>query len=429
MQHLPPPPSEKFAAVPYPIPPAPGAAVHEADPLKRRSRISWRSFGGDSFLVSVAVHVLLAALALCWVIRSVVSKPRGPENFVSPGGGGNRGETVRLSERPVAKKAPMTVTPVTRIVAKTSGAVSLPAAPATPQTSFGGELAGGAFTSKGVDGGFGGKRGLGSGPGGGERGLNGVFGYDPLKAPGLTGFFYDMKQDPAGHGTAYKDDVRAFVDEVLRKHLKTRSTAEWDARFFKAPNPLAVSQIFIPHRSANAAPEAFGVADRVSPSRWVALYRGVVTAPKTGRFRFWGLGDDALVVTLNNKTVLDAGWTMVTEKGSPNTGVGTVLGQTETKKGRPGAPFRAGPWISVDKGRAYPIEILLSEIPGGSFGAWLMMEEADPNRPGKGDGRLFLFRMSGEALPEGVVDDTGLGIDMSGKGLVWKARSSEKPAR
>lgn len=425
MNHLPPAPSENFPAFPSSTRRASGVSAHEADPLKRRRHFSWKNFGGDSFLVSVAVHVLLVAIALCWVIGTVVRKPRlETENFVSPGGS-PKGDSVRMSERPVAKKAPMMMKSITRVVAKTAGAVSIPAAAATPPMTFAGDLSGGGKSGLGI---AGSGKGPGSGPGNGP-GFNGVFGRFDLKAPGLTGFFYDMKQDAAGHATAYKDDVQAFVNEVLRKHLKTRSTAEWDARFFKAPNPLAVSQIFIPQRSANAAPEAFGVADRVSASRWVALYRGAVTAPKTGRFRFWGLADDALVVSMNNKTVLDAGWTVVTEKGSPNYGVGTVLGQTETKKGLPGAPFRAGPWMSVDKGREYPIEILLSEIPGGRFGAWLMMEEADPDRPGKGDGRLFLFRMSSESLPEGTVDDTGLGIDMSGKGLVWKARNPGKPAR
>ena len=293
--------------------------------------------------------------------------------------------------------------------------------------SFAGDLNAGEGTKGLGGGGLNGGKGPGSGPGSGP-GFNSAFGRFDLKAPGLTGFFYDMKQDASGRATAYKDDVQAFVNNVLRPHIKSWSTTAWDDRFFKSPEQLSASQIFIPHQSANAAPKAYQVADRVAASRWVAIYRGTVIAPKTGKFRFWGLGDDTLIVRLNNKLLLDAGWTALTGTGSPNS-LPVILGQSETKKGNPGMPFRAGPWIPVDQGREYPIEIMISEIPGGSFGAWLMMEEADPDKTGKGDGKIFLFRLSAEPLPEGLNDDTGIGVDMSGKGLIWKAKGAKNIVR
>ena len=56
---------------------------------------------------------------------------------------------------------------------------------------------------------------------------------------------------------------------------------------------------------ANDAPTAFGVGDAVKPSKWLAYYQGEIVAPKTGKYRFHGVGDDVLVVRVKNRVVLD----------------------------------------------------------------------------------------------------------------------------
>lgn len=46
----------------------------------------------------------------------------------------------------------------------------------------------------------------------------------------------------------------------------------------------------------------------MKPSRWIAIYRGKVRAPKSGTFRFVGAGDDVIAVRFNNQNVFDYGW-------------------------------------------------------------------------------------------------------------------------
>ena len=79
-------------------------------------------------------------------------------------------------------------------------------------------------------------------------------------------------------------------------------------RFYKAPQQLYAAQFYIPRTPAKDAPKAYGCDDKVKPSQWLAIYRGKVRAPKSGTFRFVGLGDDYLVVRFNKQNVFDYGW-------------------------------------------------------------------------------------------------------------------------
>ena len=55
--------------------------------------------------------------------------------------------------------------------------------------------------------------------------------------------------------------------------------------------------------------------------------------------------------------------------------------------------------------------------------AYLMLEEAGADNKPAGD--PFLFRMSGEEVPESLVNDTGLLVDMLGRELVWRTKSAK----
>jgi hypothetical protein len=443
MSQLPPPPPGSYDIPPPPggdipapgadfvnIPqPAPEAEQHEVDVLKRRKHFSWKKFGGEGFLVSVAFHLLLLIAGLFWVI----SKWKEPEKkvdetFATGAGGGANGDKAKAFEHKMQQRQPMIVKTPSRIVSKSANAsVSLPSTPTTNTASFASGLSAGGM-SKGSGGGSGGGEGTGIGIGkGGGKNFVSLFGQRGLNAPGLPGFFYDAKQTSDGKPTKYEPTAAGgeFADQVLRPLIKSWDPSRYEGRFFKAPDQLNASQIFIPDGSADGAPAAYGVGDKVKPSRWFAWYRGAVSAPKSGKFRFWGLGDDCLVVRWDKRLALDAGWAILSpagSKGYSNHGAydgKPVLGVNETKKGALTPPFRAGPWFDVIKGREYPIEIMISEIPGGRSGSWLMMEEGDSS--GKPDGKLFLFRMSSEPLPPGIVQATGLDIDMTGRNLFWTA--------
>lgn len=422
------PPSAESSGVIDMPPPVSESEQYQADLLKRKKIFSWKKFGGEGFLVSVAFHLLLVIAGIFWIVSRWVEPPKKEDvTFGSGSGGGSGGEKPKSFEHKLQQRTPpMIVKTPSRIVSKSATAsIALPSTPATNTASFSSGLTGGGL-SKGSGGGSGGGEGTGIGIGkGGGRNFVSLFGSRGLNAVGLPGYFYDFKQTPKKEPTKYASDSASdeYVDQVLRPLVRGFNNSEIDGKFYRSGDQLYASQIFIPSGSADAAPRAFEVEKDVSAKRWAAWYRGRVKAPKSGKFRFWGLGDDALFVRWDSRPALDAGWAILSQGRGHNNHASfagkPVLGVTATKQGKPSPPFRAGPWFDVTAGRNYPIEIVISEIPGGAFGAWLLMEEADSS--GKGSGELFLFRMSGEPLPPGIRNDTGLEVDMTGKNLIWTA--------
>ncbi len=265
----------------------------------------------------------------------------------------------------------------------------------------------------GLDGGLGdglgdGGSGMGSSQGGGSA---------------LEGTFYDLKQTRNGapngtanaQGVVNKDVVIGIINEFIKN---------WNpnalSKYYQSPTKLYATNFYIPQASAAYAPVAYQCKDKVKPAGWMAVYRGKVKAPKTGKFRFVGTGDDTLVVRFNREVVLDAGYILPglgktykethvagKNKGAEDFKRWEAIVKNGTDKLHKGYDFfphpdtkswndelgglTAGKEFSVKEGSTYPIEILVSEIPGGAFGMVLFIQETT-NGKSKDAKTLQLFR-------------------------------------
>ena len=150
----------------------------------------------------------------------------------------------------------------------------------------------------------------------------------------------------------------------------------WDEkilqRFYQARDTVVTYQVFIPMIPANKAPEAFGVEKEVKPSHWIVHYKGTVTAPKDGSYRFLGAADDTLAVRFDGQNVLLANLQKLASE--------PLFKDPKAPSNRDNGLY-VGKWIQMERGKSYPIEILISEMPGGSFGAVLLIEERQPEKP------------------------------------------------
>ena len=228
----------------------------------------------------------------------------------------------------------------------------------------------------------------------------------------LEGTFYDLKKKRNGAPSGLKGGAenQNAVIEALAKFFTNWNEAELN-KYYKSPTKLYASNWYLPVAYAKYGPIAFQVGDskkpesqwECQPAAWVAVYRGRVIAPKTGKFRFVGTGDDFLAVRFNRKTVLDAGYRLPTrwEKSNPRaawvSGAGDgdnfrkdiASGKDKQRKdykfikGVPGCQIWdnelggliAGTPFSVKEGEAYDMEVAISEIPGGKFGFVLFIED------------------------------------------------------
>ncbi|MDO4411433.1 MAG: hypothetical protein Q4C05_09175 [Akkermansia sp.] len=361
------------------------STIQVKEQLKREKR--------NNYLTALSTSVLsvLLGASILYTIAIVVARPETPQlmAYVSPENNAppNEPSPPVISRELAPSSSPQTQVAIPTIIAQTPSPISLPVLdidmPEEP-----------AMLEDGTLDGFGD---FGSGLGDGTSAFGGT------KAVGSTleGTFYDTKQTPGGRSTGMNQKQ---YNEFLVSFIKSGWNPTTLNKYYKAPQKLFNAQFYIPRCPADDAPKAYNCDDRVKASFWVAIYRGKVKAPKTGTFRFVGAGDDYLAVRFNNETVLDYGWESAAmgKMYANNQNMRDAMMNKEGHEGLkkelreagvmiPPVTFykystsghwnnclggvAAGKEIKVQAGKVYPIEILISEGPGGEFGTCLLLEE------------------------------------------------------
>lgn len=266
---------------------------------------------------------------------------------------------------------------------------------------------------------------LGSGLGDGGSGL----GSGTAGGSALEGTFYDLKQTKNGAPTGLKEGAaeQNKIIEVLSGFFQRNWSPAALSRYYVSKTKLFASNFYLPVALADYGPIAYKVGSPdqpkekwvCKPSAWLAVYRGKVRAPKSGKFRFIGTGDDFLAVRFDKKTVLDAGYRLPTlwDKANPRacwvSGSGDLKNyQALLKSGRDRnrkdyelinsipeckiwnnelGGLTGGTIFEVKEGQTYPIEIAISEIPGGKFGFVLFIEDVTNGKNSKAK-KYDLFR-------------------------------------
>jgi len=343
--------------------------------------------------------------------------------------GGGGGQPGAKAETNMKKRATMTTMAAPRLAAKgASSTFTLPEPdPASATSSVGAIGSTGMAAGLGGSGSGGGKGngkgkgfGDGMGPGmGGGVGPMSPFGMIKPNANALIGTLYDMKQDPQHKPTGMtKPKLVSIIQDFTARGWNERTLA---ANYFQASKKLYQTRIYIPLMSADAAPKAFDCDKEVQPSHWLVIYRGNVTPPKSGRFRFVGHSDDVLVVRLNRQNVFDQGYSAGTTglhgftKANPE--VFYTYPDNAHYNGVRGG-YSVGPVFEAHAGTSYPIEILISEVPGGYFGASLLLQEegVEYSKCSTGAPILPLFRLDA-TLPEPNKPEAP---PFDPQGAVWK---------
>jgi len=418
-------------------------------PMVPKKRGFWQKVGGGSLTVSILFHVILLVIGLFWIFKIIPPPPEKTVDFMPPsGGGGSPSSDTKSNQRRAVMMRPNM--PRIAAVGATSNLV-LPepdeASQMTAMTSLSSGGLSGGLGGNGSGGGRGNGHGTGVGNGfgpgmGGGTGLKSPFGMFEKTTSALEGTFYDFKQSKDLQPIEMSEAIlRTELKEIVKKGFKDRDLE----KYFKAPRTLYQTKCFIPKMSAEQAPAAFEVEKYVQPKFWCVVYRGAVQAPKTGKFRFVGSGDDVLVVKFNNRLMFDHGYTLATTGGgwqaysqenydrdknsdqikefkklSPMpvpmhsykyASTGTVNGQING--------LAIGPEFDVQAGKTYPIEILISEIPGGIFSTYLLIQEegATYQKDPAGCPILPIFRLD-SSLPDPSLQGEAPPYDPNGP--VWK---------
>ncbi|GAA5117697.1 hypothetical protein JIN84_17005 [Luteolibacter yonseiensis] len=415
----------------------------EITPPPKRS--IWQRLGAGSLSISIIFHGILVLIGLIFVVKIIPPEEEKPVDFLPKSGGGGSPAAQSQAQK---HRVQMTQPNLARVAA--AGAVSnitLPEPEEVTQMTSLGALSSGSM-SKGLGGnGSGGGKGDGNGLGIGSgmapglsngTGNKNPFGMITAERGALVGTFYDFKQTKSGKPNEMTvDKVREILQEITRRGLKESAFND----YFRAPRQLYQTKFLVPTMPAEGAPAAFEVEKEVQPKMWAVVYRGAVQAPKTGKFRFVGAGDDVLVVRFNSRPVFDFGYTIAGIGRNLPKEIAETSESSEIEKNlKKETPMKlpltlykyentptlnrdiggvaVGPEFSVEEGKTYPVEILISEIPGGLFSMALMIEEVGVTyeKDPAGFPILPLFRIDGTP----PADLKGQAPPISKDGPIWK---------
>jgi len=240
----------------------------------------------------------------------------------------------------------------------------------------------------------------------------------------LQGIFYDLKQTSAGRpnddfrGIPSGDWVearvpptlkimRGFVNGSWQRQYDNEGRVHYPAldKYYSSPTRLWTSCFYTDTEiQAELAPRYFECEKEVAPAAWVCIYSGNVVAPFSGKFRFLGTADDVILVRFNKEIVLDYGWASYSvgtyfhgsgaadlpklKDASPNSTRDKSPLYSKHKlevyelaggSNNPAYNLAKGSVITVKEGEIYPIEILISEMPGGKYYQALYIEQLDDN--------------------------------------------------
>jgi hypothetical protein len=350
--------------------------------LQRQRRASAISSFFISVLTLVLVGLLLALVLIPGIVTdaplAVIYTPPETKIDVTP-------TAKDLTIKPMPAAPPMSSARV--IVSATSAPVSFD----VPDVSLEFDVFGTGTNDFGADW-------TGSGDHNGAAGGGGGFGSSDVASGGLAGKLYDFKQSPDGDEIRYDlADRSGFVDRVLRLQ-RSRFSASSLRRHFEAPGSLYLTHLAIPDSNASAGPEYFGARDSIKPSGWMAHYSGRVVVPKSGSYRFSGLGDDYLVLMINGRERLVACWGDIQQSVAGRWEPGEPSGRFASPM--PDMKLVFGDWINLKAGDVIDLNLAIGERPGGKVGFVLHVEEKGVEYRKAADGRPILPLFTTAPFPD-----------------------------
>ncbi len=308
----------------------------------------------SAVVLSIVIHAALFLLAGMLVVFTVVKKEE--QKFVPPKA--VERPKMKLKKPKVKVKKSSKPKPTTRIVTKVNRA-SMPDIQ-LPEMS-----------------------GLGESLGGGLDGFDmmpdfesvSIFGSGQSIGNDFEGTLYDFKLDRRGkpHSVAPGwSNVARAVGKFIESGWKTSTLA----RYYRSPNKLYSPTIMVPPLPSDFGPWAFN-APEIAGYFYMLHYKGQLVHQEGGRFRFWCMGDNFMVVRVDGKVVLDfnnmftAHW-----DGKDSKRTGEHMGHWVAY---------AGQWMDLEPGVPLEMEVIFGEATGGLFGAMLVIEQEGVDYPSNFD--------------------------------------------
>ncbi|MEN8256024.1 MAG: hypothetical protein ABFR33_11210, partial [Verrucomicrobiota bacterium] len=182
----------------------------------------------------------------------------------------------------------------------------------------------------------------------------------------FEGTFYDFKHDRRGNSVA----VTIYeYEDIYRRFVKHDFDTKAFSRFARSPKKLYATHFMIPPLPSGFGPKAFG--QETDGYYWGAHYKGKLVHKEGITFRFWGHGDNFMLVRLDGELVLNACWPGPDKKIVPQ----YYYTAPNSRRYHLGNNTSVGSdWITLEPGVPRDMEVMIGEMWGGNHAAMLLVE-------------------------------------------------------
>lgn len=353
--------------------------------MKKKNNTSKINKGAPSgFLISIIIHAAAFSLAGLFVVFSVVQKEE--KKFVPPKPVDRPKMKLKKPKVKIKKSAKPKAT--NRIVTKVQKA-NMPDIQLPEMSGVGGGLAGeiGGFDLV-TD----------------VSDLK-MFGTSQSIGNDFVGTFYDTKRLRSGTGNpgiSAEETCQAIVNFVKRGWKPTSLN-----KYFRSPRKLYATTFTFPTMPAAMAPEAFGEGE-VPGYGWFAHYKGELVYPEDIKFRFWGQGDNVMIVRVGTEIVL-----VVAHPEGTSDEYSIPLWNPSAHSLNRKYPLDknysvVGDWIELKGGEPVNMEVIIA-VPSGGLNAFILCVEEEgkeyPRNPFGGGPCLPVFKTEklGQDLKDQII--------------------------
>lgn len=213
----------------------------------------------------------------------------------------------------------------------------------------------------------------------------------------LEGTFYSLVLDRSGkfNGIGAGD-----YPQILRRFYDSGWNPRSFAPYYRWPQKLYTTFVFIPTIGFEHVPRSFGIPDEVNAERWVVHYRGKMMAHESGSYRFWGKGNDVLAVRVDGREVGFLGLSRVAHIASE-----WRSSAEEDRKYYTGKlTMGVGDWFELEANKSVDIDVVIGDYSGADTQATLRIQKKGEIYPKNRDGAPVLPVFKTAEIPRHLKD-------------------------
>lgn len=214
----------------------------------------------------------------------------------------------------------------------------------------------------------------------------------------FEGTFYSLALDRTGKRNGVTMGSYARV-------LKTFFDSGWNPRslapYYRWPQKLYTSFIFLPTIGFEHVPRSFGIPDEINTAQWMVHYKGRIMAHESGRYRFWGRGNHVLAVKVDGVEVAFLGLPAVAEVYSEWRSSAEENLEYYTGK----LSMAVGDWFELEANQPVEMEVVIGDHNGADTQATLRIQKEGNIYPRNRDGALVLPVFKTAEIPDHLKDE------------------------